>query len=138
MSKVNDAKIMKLKEEVAEKRKAVKKASKRFSPITNCILNIDGTTQNIQVLTADQLTMLLIELNAWKMSAADLGIRVPKMQGYDIEDWITDIKARLDNLNVNKTKKELDALEKQLNNLLSDDKKTELEIEQLSNMLKEL
>lgn len=135
MGNANDAKIMELKEKIAEKKKAIKKASKRFQPITNCLIGIDGVTQNIQVCTADELTLLMIKLNSWKMSANDLFVEVPKIQGFDIDDWISDIEVRLDNINVVKQKKELEAAEKQLDKLLSEDKKTELAISEIEKLL---
>lgn len=135
MGNANDAKIMELKERIAEKKKAIKKASKRFQPITNCLIGLDGTTQNIQVCTDEQLTLMLIKLNSWKMSADDLGVEVPEIQGFSINDWMEDIKARLDNLSVAKQKKELEAAEKQLDKLLSEDKKTELAISEIETLL---
>ena len=55
----NDDKIMGLREQI-EKKKALLGASKRFNPVTNCIINLDEVNHNINVLQKPQLINLLI------------------------------------------------------------------------------
>ena len=57
------------------------------------------------------------------------------ISGYSIDDWITDIKNKFD---ITKTKAEiynLKTMESKLDELLSEDKKTELEIDDIAALL---
>ena len=71
------------------------------------------------------------------LSARDLGIDTSALMifGYSLDDWITDIKNNLKIQKHKAEKKKLDALEKQLTQLLSDDKQTELQINALARLL---
>lgn len=135
MAQKNDDRIMQLKEQIEKKRKelAVSNTS-RFIPITNCLLVIDKTTYNLHV---DSSELLLIKLNSMRLSAKDLGIDTSKLMisGYSLDNWITDVKNNLSIQNYRTEKKKLDSLEKQLTALLSDDKQTELQIDQLAALL---
>ena len=135
MAQKNDDRIMQLKEQIEKKREelAISNTS-RFIPITNCLLVIDKTTYNLHV---DSSELLLIKLNSMRLSAKDLGIDTSKLMisGYSLDNWITDVKNNLSIQNYRTEKKKLDSLEKQLTALLSDDKQTELQIDQLAALL---
>jgi len=90
----NDSKIMELKKQIEDKKIKLGK-SQKFSPITNCSIELDGVRVNIQVLNKEQLTTLLVKLNSYAISAKDLGIDYI-ISGYSINDWIVDIKSKLD------------------------------------------
>lgn len=136
MGNKNDSKIMELKESIQSAKKGIK--AKKFQPTTNCLLGLNGTTYNLHVCSEDELKMLLITLHSYEMSAEDLGIEVPDMQGYKIDDWIQDIKDKLEVISIQSKKSELNKTEKQLDKLLSEDKRTELEISNLEAALKNL
>lgn len=136
MANANDKKIMDLKKKIEEKKATIKKSKKKFQPITNCILNIEGKTWNIHTLNKGGLRETLLLLNIYRMSAEDLGILEEyKMSGYSLEEWMEDIKSRLSILSVAEEENKLKALESKLTQLLSEDKKTELEIEEIENLL---
>lgn len=135
MAQKNDDRIMQLKEQIEKKReKLATSNTSRFVPITNCLLVIDKTTYNLHV---DSSELLLIKLNSMRLSAKDLGIDTSKLMisGYSLDNWITDVKNNLSIQNYKAEKKKLDSLEKQLTALLSDDKQTELQIDQLAALL---
>lgn len=135
MAQKNDDRIMQLKEQIEKKRKELAASNtSRFIPITNCLLVIDKTTYNLHV---DSSELLLIKLNSMRLSAKDLGIDTSKLMisGYSLDNWITDVKNNLSIQNYRTEKKKLDFLEKQLTALLSDDKQTELQIDQLAALL---
>jgi hypothetical protein len=134
MKNNNDKRILELKETIKKKKNKIIKL-KKFSPITNCSLNLSEKRYNIHTLTLDKLTLLLIELNLYKISANDLGIKYLVISGYKIDEWISDIKQKIDIFNIEQEKKDLDILEKKLTSLLSDNTKTELEINEISNLL---
>lgn len=135
MSK-NDDRILELKKQIDAKKKSISERKIRFSPETNCVLNMDGMTININVCSDDVLLLLLIRLNSYLMSAVDLGMNDFEISGYNVTAWINDIKSKLDVSSLMKEEYDLKRMESRLNKLLSDDKKTELEIDEIAALLK--
>lgn len=135
MSK-NDDRILELKKQVEDKKKELASKKTWFVPITNCILEMDGMTLNLNVLSESALILLWIRLNTYRMSAADLGLHKFEISGYDLEDWITDVKARLEVIATKREENNLKAMETKLDKLLSEDKKTELELDSIAELLK--
>lgn len=134
MSK-NDDRIIELKQQIEAKKNALAEQRFRFVPETNCVLELDGLTYNLNVCTEDTLTLLMIKLNTYVMSAKDLDIPSPIISGYEIDLWISDIKNKLA-ANANKREEtNLKKMEAKLDKLLSDDKKTELEIDEIASLL---
>lgn len=70
------------------------------------------------------------------MSAKDLGMDDFEISGYSVISWIKDIKSKLEISNVKKQQSDLKAMERKLDKLLSDDKKTELELDDIAALLK--
>ena len=89
MSK-NDERVLQLKE-IIDKKKLELKGAKKFTPLTNCILDLEGQKYNLNVLRLNDLQLLLVRLNMLLISAKDLKINF-EISGYNIEEWITDIK----------------------------------------------
>ena len=69
----NDETILKLKASIKEKKEALK-LSQRFTPITNCSLELDGKRYNLHVLDKWNLTYLLVVLNSYYKSAKELEV----------------------------------------------------------------
>lgn len=132
----NDERIMKLKQKIAEQKKQLKK-SERFSPITNCSVELDGIRHNLNVLNKEKLIDLAVKLNVYQMSCDELGFGEYVISGYPVADWIEDIKSRLAILSRKEEENKLKAYEAQLHKLLSNDKKVELEIDAIANSLGE-
>ena len=134
MAQKNDERIMQLKQQIEVKRKELASKTSKFAPITNCLLVIDKITYNLHVESSE---LLLIKLNMMAMSAKDLGLDISKViiSGYSLADWINDIHNYLDVQKYKEEKKNLERLEKKLDALLSDDKKTELEIDSIAALL---
>jgi len=132
----NDSKIITLKKQIAEKR-AKLEGIKNFSPVTNCSIEFEDTRYNIRVLTKEQVISLMIKLNINRMSARDVGLLDDVIiSGYKVEDWIADFKARLEDIKRKDEEKKLVAMESKLDRLLSDEKRTSLELEDIENLLK--
>lgn len=132
----NDQRILQLKEQIKIKKEKLDKSLK-FSPITNCSVEIGGTRYNIQVLSRNDLVLLMIKLNGYLLSAKDLSISDEYLvSGYKLEDWITDIKARIEILSRKEEERNLKTMEDKLMKLLSDGKKVELELNDIENSLK--
>jgi hypothetical protein len=137
MSNVNnDQRILELKKQIEIKKEKLKQ-SERFSPITNLSIEFEGDRYNLNVLQKPDLTTLLIRLNIYLISAKDLGVETEYIvSGYKLEDWITDIKAKMDILSRKDEERNLKALEGKLTKLLSEDKKVELELNEIADLLK--
>jgi len=131
----NDDKIMLLKSQIAEKKKGLK-GKKKFSPLTNCSIELDGVRYNLHVSQKELLTNLLVKLNTYRLSVVDLGLEDEfVMSGYSVNEWITDIKLKLEILKYEEEDRKLKVLENKLHNLLSLDKKVELEIGEIESMI---
>jgi hypothetical protein len=134
MGNANDQRILDLKSKIKEKKKSV--GDLKFTPITNCSIDFEGERYNLHANNTEGLTILLIRLNAYRMSMKDLKMESCIISGYEVQDWITDIQAKLKVMFQKKEREELKILEKKLEKLLSEDKRTELEIDSIESLLK--
>lgn len=132
MSK-NDERVLQLKQ-IIDKKKTELKGSKKFAPLTNCVLDLEGQKYNLNVLQFNDLQLLFVRLNMYLMSAKDLGINL-KISGYNIAEWITDIRCKIEIFEYKKKEAELKTLEAKLDKMLSDEKKTELELDEIAALL---
>lgn len=134
MSK-NDDKILKLKEQIAAKKSEIGKA-KRFAPIASCSIELDGVRYNLHAAGAEQLVFLACKLNALAHAADDIGLTGRcVVSGFAVEDWLSDVQAKLAMLAQKDEESKLKAMETKLDKLLSDDKKTELELAEIESLL---
>lgn len=133
MATKNDEKVLQLKE-IIDRKKLELKGVKKFSPLTNCVLDLEGQKYNLNVLQLNDLRMLLVKLNMYLISAKDLKICL-EISGYNIAEWITDIKCKIDIFEYKNKESELKKLEEKLDKMLSDEKKTELELNEIAAML---
>lgn len=134
MSK-NDDKILKLREQIEKKKKELKNNCVKFTPQTNCVLTLDGKTYNLNVCNKEELTLLMIKLYTYEMSANDLDISSLVISGFNIEWWILDIKNKLKMLEIKEETEKLKSNEELLEQLLSEDKKTELMLDEIAKTL---
>lgn len=131
----NDNAILKLKAQVDKKRAELKKAQ-RFTPFTNCHFSMEGVTANLQALDKPSIVQLLIKLNAYRLSAVDLNmVQDFDIAGFHISDWIADLKAKLAYMNRKEEERKLALMEDKLQQLLSNEKKVELELDDLAKEL---
>jgi hypothetical protein len=135
MANANDEKILGLRKQIEEKKSKLKGAKKKFVPITNCSLEIDGVRFNLNVLPKEQLISLLVKLNIYKLSISDLKLIDYTISGYKVDDWMTDIKSKLEISALMEEERKLHEMEVKLEMLLSDDKKIELEIGEIESLL---
>ncbi len=135
MAMTNDDKIMQLKV-IIEKKKEELKKYKKFCPVTNCVLDLDGKKYNLNVLQENELVLLLVKLDSYFVSAERLHVNLI-LSGYDVLDWIEDIRDKLKDVEKKKKESELNKMESKLTTLLSDNKKTVLELSDIETMLNE-
>lgn len=126
----NDETILELKRKIVEKKKELK-SSERFAPLTNCSIELDGVRSNIQVLSKEQLTMLLLRLTTYKLAMKEITLENFNISGFEIDDWIFDVKSKLATLTRKEEEQKLRQMEQKLHNLLSNDTKVELELQQI-------
>jgi len=132
----NDQRIIELRDQIAVKKEKMGNIP-RFVPITNCSLEIDGERFNLHTLGEDQLTLLLIKLNLYRMSATELKVLSNfKIGGYCVDDWISDIRSKLTLAAHKAENTNLTKMESKLQDMLSERKKVELEINEIENFLK--
>lgn len=137
MNMTNDEKILQLKSQIEAKREKIG-ATKKFSPTTSCSLEMDGTRYNLHTLSKHDLTFLLCKLESLNNVAKSHDLaEYLVFNGYTAENWIADIQQKLDVLTQKADIQALDKLELKLESMLSDDKKIELELDSIANLLKD-
>lgn len=138
MSNINDNKILELKKQIEIKKELIKlNKSNSYEFTTNRVIEFEGEKYNLNVLQSDKLRVLMIKLNMYKLSAMDLGILEEDIiSGYNVQDWINDIRCKLKILNLKEEERKLKLMENKLDKMLSDDKKVELELNEIEDMLK--
>ena len=131
MSTINDNRIMDLIATIEKKEQSLKRPIVNIK--TNCNIEIDGKRHNLHILDEDMLTYLLVKLNTYVMSAKDLSISIDaiKINGFKLQDWIDDIKTKLELCAFKKEEKKLSDMKEQLHVLLSEDKRTELALDSI-------
>jgi len=132
-NETNDQKIMELKKQIEDKKAKLIK-SQKFTPITNCSIEVDGIRYNLQVLNKEQLITLLVKLNSYRISAKDLEVEYV-ISGFNVVEWIIDIKSKLDFVSRKEEENKLKVMESKLHQLLSNEKKVELEIDEIMKSL---
>ena len=132
MSK-NDERVLQLKKLIETKKSEL--STQRFVPMTNCVLDMEDKKYNLNVLQEKELEFLMVKLNAYSMSADNLKIDLV-ISGYGVNEWLADISGKLAIIIDKKIRDELKALEAKLDKMLSDEKKTELELDEIAALLK--
>ncbi len=131
----NDDRILELKKQVENKKKEIAEKNVKFVPETNFVIEINGIKTNINVLNEKDLKSLLVILNMYRMSAVDLEMNDFEISGYKVNQWMNDVKSKINMKTLKREETELKELESKLDKLLSDDKKTELELDSIAALL---
>ena len=137
MAVKNDERILELKKQIEEKKSKLGKQP-RFSPVTTCIFNREGCRVNIHTLTSvKDINTMLVFFNTYVVAAKDLDIDCTEVEldGFSVLDWMEDLQSKKAVVEYSAKKEQLTNLEKKLDKLLSDDKKTELEIDAIASLI---
>lgn len=136
MANNNDLKVLELKKQIENKKKAMGEYRK-FAPRTTCVLELDEIKYNLHTLIKENLIHLLVKLNCYRDMADNMSITKDYViSGFNINDWICDVGGKLTDINYKEEIKKLNAMELKLDKLLSDEKKVELELDDIANYLK--
>ncbi len=133
----NDKRIIEMREKIRVKKDELESITK-VEYKTHLSLNLVGERYNLNVVSEDILLGILLNLNMINnaIKSDELLQTEYKLEGYSVEDWIHDVKAKYELKKVRAKKSELIALENKLVNMLSEDKKTELELDSIEEMIK--
>lgn len=131
----NDKRILELKEQIKKQKEELKNV--RFAPTTNCILPFKGETFNLNTLNTERAVFLLIDLKTQFDSACSLDlVDEVNYNGYNIRDWMADVKLKLAHLSEMKKKAKLKQMESKLDTLLSEGTKVKIELDEIEKMVK--
>lgn len=140
MANVNDKVILELKKKVEAKKSHIAEMElAKYRPVTHCILEWEGTKYNFNVMKPHELKLLLLKLNALLVSAEDLNmveeLEDMEIQGHAFYSWINDINGKINEKDFAQEKEKLKQMEAQLDKLLSEDKKVELQLAEIAKLL---
>jgi len=136
-----DKAVLELLTKVREKKAAIKTAKERPQWITNCSFKTPTGSINIQtVRDTDTLisicASLLVEYESSIKAANQLDLPYSeKKDGYNLTEWIADLKTRARMLKVEKEQKEISELDERINRLVSAEQRREMELEELKQLL---
>ena len=133
----NDKKIIDLKKKIEGQKKELGK-KEQFKPITHCMLQRDNKKENLNTLSLMYLRFLAINLSQDIKSAKELSFDLNDLilNGFSIEDWLSDVLSKIRIFEYEDKLKSLNILEKKLDKMLSSEKQTELEIDEIAKLLK--
>jgi hypothetical protein len=129
MSK-NDKRILELKTKIDVKRNMIGEITK-FTPNTNCKYG----SVNLRTLDLNGLRLLLIDIHTKLSSAKQLGFGDMTIYGFGLVEWKADLLQLIKLKDQKEQLKDLKEAESKLTVLLSEGKQTELEIDNLEDLL---
>ncbi len=141
--KTNDALVSQLLQKVAEKKAQIDKIKNpEFKTNLSFPMDIFGTSNriNLNVASPEILFSLLVYINTIldnaKGTAVEYGIGFDyKWFGFQLDDWRDDIVLKIKQNQCHKQVKELREIEAKLKSLMSEEHKTNLELENIKSLL---
>jgi len=138
----NDVAIQDLLGKVADQKKGLGKKP-RGTWLTNGVFKTNSGSDFFNINTvadfavlAGALGFLISQEEAFKTACKKLSVKAEfKWDGYTVDDWETDFKMRVSIVEYDKKKKTLDATEKKLNSLVSEEGRTSKELEDIAALL---
>jgi hypothetical protein len=128
----NDKTIMKLREQIEEKEKALNGLRPSII-ITNCMLTLDGQNYNLNVLKLPELIHLYVKLTCYIQTADYTELLEDyEIGGFNIVDWVDDVYSKMVAKKLLAEKIKLTNMKARLMQLLSAEKQTELEIDAIA------
>ncbi len=129
-----DQTVLLLIAKVQEKKESIKE-TENPNWLTNCSLQFEGENRNLRTI---QLVPELLSIAAhikvheigFKAACAELEVDTGeyKLFGYSPEKWMSDIRTRLNKLNIDKEKRNLVKLEEKLDKIISPELRAQMEI----------
>lgn len=145
--KTTDDLVLEMLKKVQQKKEEVKAAKKKPQWKTNLSIGRDSSTSQgrVNIMTRtdpneiiDWFVFLTQKEEGIEKAAEELGLPADlTWLGYTIADWKCDLKARAAQLSVDAKQKEIEALDKRVNKLVSPDQRREMELAALQALLAE-
>jgi hypothetical protein len=143
MSKQDNDKVIKELMAKVETQKSALGTRKRYVLNTNGIFKYDASNYfNINTISdpmnfVKALAFLFSQESHFTEACDRLGVNETTWKWYDftIADWEADFKARLEQIEYDEKKKKLDATKQKLSTLVSEETRTEMELENLKKSL---
>lgn len=144
MNTTNDELVLQLIAKVKQKKSEISAAQKpRWE--TSCTLGYspDSVQDRINIQTVTDINKL-VDLYAfldakqeyYNVAAEVLGTSSKiKYMGYSFADWKKDIKSRVDQININSKKKDLETLEARLDKLVTPEQRRDIELAEIQKEL---
>ena len=141
----NDERAQKLIEIIQLKKKEIEQAEKPQYR-TNCMFNytegmatggINLQVQQDLVVLVNILSFLNNKEASFDLTTEELGLTDLKFtwQGHSVADWKADIQTRINKIQIKKKKDELAVYESKLNNIISPERKAQMELDELERSL---
>jgi len=143
MANQTDEQVQKLFQVVQSKKAEIAKAEKPNWE-TNCSFSYikdSSSRTNIQVVADVEelvhiLGFLIEKQKSFESAQSVLDTNLNfKWMGYTVDQWQSDIKTRIDKIQITKKKKDLEALEGRLDKLISPELKAQMELDEISKLL---
>jgi hypothetical protein len=137
----NDEKIQKLIDEVKKRKKEIEGIeSYTFKTNMQVSMGLDRNKVNLQVLDLHGIISVysFLSLLAEKQLTVhkEFGITDPvTIDGFAWDKWKSDISHKINKLQINRKKKELEKLEERLNKLVSPELRAQLELQEIEKEL---
>lgn len=143
--KTTDDAVMALLVKVQQKKDEIKAAKKKPQWKTNLSIGKDAKISQgrVNIMTRtdpneiiDWYVFLSLKEDYIEKAADELGLPADlTWLGYSITDWKTDLKSRAAQLSIDEKQREMEALDRRVNKLVSPDQRREMELEALSKIL---
>ena len=141
MSTKNDAVIKELMAKVEQQKAGLGKRAKATLQ-TNGIFKFNSTSFfNLNTIAepyrlVEALGFLIAKSEAFKVARLKLGVEAEfKWDDYTVDEWESDFKTRISLIDWDNKKKQLEETQKRLSQLVSEDARTEMELENITKAL---
>lgn len=146
MAKISeaDAKILALTEKVEKEEAAIANIKKPIAYSTNCFFSYTETKDGVNIQVESNVgnlikmaSFLRDKQKSYNETTELFGVDAPefKWSGYSVNDWLEDIKNRINKIQLIDREKKLKSLKTRLANIMSADLKTQKELEAIENEL---
>ena len=136
-----DKQTMDLIKKVQQQKAEIEKAE-RPNWITNCSFSyVEGSAKTVNLhVCRDVREMVCIAAflkdreKSYDTASKELGVEAPPFQwdGFTVKDWMSDIKTRIDKVQIESKKKKLETLEARLNKIVSPELRAKMELEAIA------
>lgn len=130
--------------EIARQKKAEIEKTEKPTWKTNCLFGTEASSVKTNIRTvssAGELVKIASQIISREKDHAEanklLGTSEEfEYSGFSKQDWIDDLKTRVDQINLSQKKKDLELIEKKLDGMISKERREELELAAITKALK--